>query len=92
MKKPKRTATLHSFIIKKLKNISTVSSNPNPSVDAHRETKDVNFNQHIISSHANEMTTPLLSPKNNPSFIENNCDGLINLIPSNESRSIVIFC
>ena len=85
MNKSERTVTLDSFIIRKLKNISIAfSSNPNPSVDAHTETTDVNLNQHAISSHVNEMTTPLPSPKNNRLSIENNRDGLTNSTLSNE--------
>ena len=55
--KSNRTATLGSFIIKKPKNISIASSNPNPSVEAYTETTETNLNQHALSSHINEMTT-----------------------------------
>ena len=44
MKKLKRTATLDSFIIKKLKNISIAYSISTPNVDADTEPIDVNFN------------------------------------------------
>ena len=84
MNKPKRTATLGSFIIEKLRNISKAFSNSNPNVDTHTETTDVNLNQHTINSHVNEMTIPLLSPKNDRSSIDNNDDGFMNSTLSNE--------
>ena len=65
MNKPKRTATIASFIIKKLKNISIASSNPNSSVDVHTETVGVNLNQHAINRYVSEMTISLVGPKNN---------------------------
>ena len=57
MNNTKRTATLDSLIIKKLRHISIESSNPNSSVDTHTETTAVKLNQHAISSNINEMTT-----------------------------------
>ena len=57
MNKPKRTAILDSFIIKKLKNIVIISSNSTPNIDLHTETTDINLNQHAISRNINEMTT-----------------------------------
>ena len=88
MDKPKRTAALNLHIIKKLKNISIVPSNPNPSVDAHMEITNINLNQHAISSSANEMTTPL-SPKDNRSSMENNHEDLIDsTLSSKEGPSV----
>ena len=60
MNKSKRTTALASFIIKKMKNISIASSNPNPSVDVHTGTTGVNFNQHAVSSNINGMVMTLL--------------------------------
>ena len=77
MNKSERTVTLDSFIMKKLKNNPIALSNTNPSVEAHTEITDVNFNQHAINSNVNEMTTSLFSP-------ENNRDGLTNSTPSYE--------
>ena len=42
------------------------------------ETTDVNLDQHTISSHVNQMTTPFLNPKNNRLFIEKNRNNLTN--------------
>ena len=56
MNETRRTATLDSFIIKKPKNISIISSNPHSSVDAHTETTDVNLHQHAMRSNVIEMT------------------------------------
>ena len=48
MKRHKRTATLDSLIINKLKNMLMTSLNPNPGVDRHTETTDANFSRHAI--------------------------------------------
>ena len=52
-----------------------------------RKITNVNLNQHAISSSPNEMTTPLLSPKNNRSCIENSHEDLIDLTFSSEEGS-----
>ena len=84
MNKTRGTETLDSLIIKKLKNISLVSSDPNPSVDAHTETINVNLHQCAISHNIIEMTTSFLIPENNRLSIENNSDDLINSTLLNE--------
>ena len=83
MNKPKRNTILDSFIIKKPKNISKASSNPNLSEDSHTETTDVNLDQHAISNQVNEMTTSLLSP-------ENNRDDLINSTLTKKIQSYLL--
>ena len=65
------------------------SWNPKLRVDAHTETIGVNLNEYAISNNVNEITTPLLSPKNNRSSIENNCDCLINSTLSYEEGSFL---
>ena len=57
MNKTRRTITLDSLIIKKLRRIPIKPSNPNSSVNAHTKTTVVELNQHPISSNINEITT-----------------------------------
>ncbi|CAF3731666.1 unnamed protein product [Rotaria sp. Silwood1] len=71
MNKPKRTPTLDSFVIKKPKNTSIISSDPNINQDE-EATKNVildgnivNVNQYINIDNVNETTTPLVSLENN---------------------------
>jgi hypothetical protein len=88
MNKPKRTPTLDSFIIKKSKNISTTSCDPDS--DQHGEVVNVvsnssitNVKQHVIANNANEPT-PIVSSQNNQLSIQNNCCSLTEPIASNE--------
>ncbi|CAF4322626.1 unnamed protein product [Rotaria sp. Silwood2] len=84
MNKPKRTPTLDSFVIKKPKNTSIISSDPNLNQDE-QATKNVtsygnivNVNQHINIDNVNETTTPLVSLENNLLSIQDNHRSLTN--------------
>ena len=92
MNNAKRTTTLDSFIINKLKNISIASPNPNPNVDSHTEATDINSNQHAVNSNVNDMTISLLSPENDHSSIENNRDGFYKFTTFERRESILLFC
>ena len=86
MNKIRRTATLDLFFIKKLRNTSIASSlDPNPNIDAHMGTTDINLNQHAISSNVNEMTTSFVS-------LEKNRDGLMNSTFLKRGRLVLVLC
>ncbi|CAF2951480.1 unnamed protein product [Rotaria sp. Silwood2] len=87
MNKPKRTQTLDSFIIKKPKNISTTSCDPD--LDQHGEeanvvsdTSIVHINR-VITGNANEPT-PIVSSENNQLSIQNGYCSLTDSPASNE--------
>ena len=87
MNKPKRSPTLDAFVIKKSKNILTVSSDfdqQEKSIEnVVSNSSVVNIHQHIINNNVNEITTPPVSPENNQSSIQENHCSLTNSITSN---------
>ena len=96
MNKPKRTQTLNSFFIKKPKNISTTSSDSDS--DQYREAGEnvvlnssiINVSQYIIDN-VNEITTPILTPENNPLSIQDNTSSFTNSTTSNEPCPLDIY-